>query len=61
MRPMRFRFGTFDFTKVLQWFTESLARALRNSSAFASRRAIRDVPSMYSRIFCVEIGMWFNL
>lgn len=48
---MRFRLGTFDLTKVLLWFTESLANAFRSSSAFASSRAIRDVPKMYSRIF----------
>lgn len=51
IRPIRFRFGTFVLTKVLLCTTESLANAFRNSSALASRRAIRDVPNMYSRIF----------
>lgn len=54
MRPMRFRFGTCDLTSSVAFVVgvESLANSLRRSSAFASNRAMRDVPKMYSRIFC---------
>lgn len=53
MRPIRFRFGTCDLAKsvAFEFSVESLANSLRSNSAFASSRAIRDVPRIYSRIF----------
>lgn len=51
IRPMRFRFGTFDLISVSVLTAESFVRALRRNSAFESSRAIRDVARMYSRIF----------
>ena len=51
IRPIRFRFGTFDFVRVSVLIAESFAKAFRRYSAFESNRAIRDVARMYSRIF----------
>lgn len=53
MRPIRFRLGTIALTSnvLLLCITESVANALRSNSALESSRAIRDVPSIYSRIF----------
>lgn len=53
IRPIRFRFGTWDLTNKLElrFDVESLANSFRRSSALASSRAIRDVPRIYSRIF----------
>lgn len=54
MRPIRFLFGTMALTNrvLLLCSTESFAKAARSNSAFESSRAIRDVPKIYSRIFC---------
>lgn len=51
IRPMRFRFGTFDLISVSVLSAESTVSALRRNSAFESSLAIRDVARMYSRIF----------
>lgn len=53
IRPIRFRFGTCDLTNnvAFEFEVDSLASSARNNSAFASSRAIRDVPRIYSRIF----------
>lgn len=59
IRPIRFRLGTFDLTTkaLLLSKVKSLAKALRNSSALLSSRAILDVPNIYSRIFYKHKGI----
>lgn len=50
--PIRFRFAGFTFDSTSDVSALSFDSWSRKKSAFASKREIRDVPRMNSRIFC---------